>query len=248
MSELAVGINSKQSLHISFFLWMTIAMGAVIFIGFGISYLQPLATGSLAPFAPIVHVHGIFYFAWMLLLMVQPLMIRQKNVALHRSIGLFGIAIGTGVIILGSIVTIVFTKRLVADSDPTIYGLMYISLLAVLGFGTLFFLAIKNIRDGASHKRYILLATNVLVMGGINRILATFGFGFDAEFVYLPRYLLVDLFVLAMLVYDWRTMGKLHKATLIGTAVNVIPQLLHAPIVGSATFVELTHWLGNLSG
>jgi len=57
------------------------------------------------------------------------------------------------------------------------------------------------------------------------------------EVVYLPRYLPVALFVAAMLVYVWRSLGSIHAATKIGAAVNIVPQILHAPIVGFATFV-----------
>ena len=247
MSELAIDANVNQSISPSFFLWMTIFMAATIFAGFGITYFQPMVAGSQLPLPPVVHVHGFFYFGWMLLLVTQPMLVRQGNVALHRNLGLFGIAMGTGVVIFGSIVTIIFTKRAVAESDPAVYGLMYISLLAVLGFAALLFLAIRNIRNAASRKRFILLATTVLLIGGINRIFGALGFGFDANFVYLPRYLTVDLFIVALLVYDWRTIGKPHSATIIGASINVMPQILHAPIVASGTFVQLTHWLGNLA-
>jgi hypothetical protein len=125
---------------------------------------------------------------------------------------------------------------------------MYISLLAVFGFGVLFFLAIRSVRDSATHKRLILLATTALLIGGVNRIYGQlFDLGFESNLTYLPRYLTVDLFVAAILIYDWRTLGKFHQATVVGAAVNVVPQFLHAPIVGSVKFVELTHWLGELA-
>ena len=245
VTELAVGKNERQP--INFFSWITIAMAAIIFGGFGISYLIPMATGSLDPLPPIVHIHGLFYFAWMILLVVQPALIRQGNVALHRSLGLLGISIGTGVVLLGSIVTIIFTKNMIAISEPNLYGLMYISLLAVLGFGSLFFLALKNIRNSTAHKRFVLFATITLLIGGLNRIYAAFGFDVDAEFAYLLRYLTVDLFIVAIIMYDWKSLGQLHRATIIGASVNIVPQILHAPIVGSAMFVTMTHWLGSLA-
>ena len=247
MSELTAGADARQSATASFFLWMTIAMAAIIFGGFGTSYFQPMIAGSLPPMQPVVHLHGFFYFGWFALLVIQPWLVKQNNVALHRKLGLLGISMGTGVVILGSIVTIIFTRRLAGESDTTVYGLMYISQLAVLGFAVLFFLALKNIHNPVAHKRFILLATLTLVIGGLNRIFGAFDYGVESNIAYLPRYLSVDLFVIALLIYDWRTLGKIHPATIIGASVNVVPQILHAPIVDSATFVELTHWLGNLS-
>ena len=99
----------------------------------------------------------------------------------------------------------------------------------------------------STHKRLIFLATTALLIGGVNRIYGAFDFDFDAPYAYLPRYLTVDLYIAALLVYDWLTLGKPHRATLIGASVNIVPRILHAPIVGSAMFMELTHWLGSLA-
>jgi uncharacterized membrane protein (DUF485 family) len=248
MAELTADSGTSQAIRTSFFFWMTVGMAAVVFGGFGLSYFLPMMTGSLAALPPLVHVHGFFYFSWMLLLVWQSALINQRNVALHRSLGMLGISIGTGLMIFGSIVTIVFTKRAMAESDATIYGLMYISQIAVVGFGILFFLAIRNIRDSAAHKRYILLATTAFLIGGVNRwIDQIFNLGFEGHMSYLPRYLIVDVFIIALIAYDWRTLGRIHRATIVGTAVNVVPQLLHVPIVSSAAYVSLTHWLGNLT-
>ena len=64
---------------------------------------------------------------------------------------------------------------------------------------------------------------------------------------YLPKYLTVDLLILALLWYDWRTLGSVHRATLIGGAVNIVPQLIHAPVVGSGWFIGLTHWMAEIA-
>ena len=124
---------------------------------------------------------------------------------------------------------------------------MFIGQMAVLTFAILFVLAIQNIRDGATHKRYILLATTAFIMGGVNRwIDFFFDIGFDSHWDYLPRYLGSDLFIVALAAYDWRSLGRLHPATMVGAAVIVIPQLLHVPIVESTPYMALTFWLTSL--
>jgi hypothetical protein len=249
VAEMTADFDAQQTRQTKFFLWMTIGMAVVIFGGFGLSYFIPMGKGELPPFSPIVHVHGFFYFAWMVLLVVQSALIDQLRLPLHRSFGMFGIAIGTALVIFGSLVTIVFTKRGMLAGDPTVYGLMYISEVAVVAFGVLFVLAIRNVRDGAAHKRYILLATAAFLIGGVNRWLDTiFDLGFEGHLSYLPRYLVVDIFIIALLLNDWRSLGRIHQATLIGSAAILIPQLLHVPIVSSALYVAHTHWLGNLAG
>ncbi len=248
MADTALGVGTGTGTRPAFFLWMAVVMAAVVFGGFGLSYFVPMATGSLAPLAPIVHVHGVVYFAWLILLVTQAMLINRGSLALHRSMGLLGIAIGTGLVILGSLVTALFARKAIAMSDPTIYGVTYISLLAVFGFSVLFWLAIRSTSEPAAHKRYILLATTVFLIGGLNRIyLFLFGVGFETNLTYLPKYLTVDLLIAALVWYDWRTLGAIHRATWIGGAVNVIPQLLHVPVVGSDAFVGLTHWIAGLA-
>lgn len=245
MGELTLG-RGAGTLSRSFFLGMALAMAAAVFFGFGLSYLLPMARGELPPLAPVVHVHGAFYFGWMGLLVFQAMLVSGGHVALHRSIGTIGIALGTGMAIFGLLVTVLFARKGAADS--TVYGLTYISLVAVAGFAVLFFLAIRHVRDPAAHKRYILLATTVFLIGAVNRIFGgLFGIYFDSHLTYLPKYLVVDAFILGLVIYDWRTLGRLHRATIVGATINVVPQLLHVPIVDSATFVALTHALGAMA-
>jgi hypothetical protein len=244
MADTTTTIDSATlpKVNLSFFFWMTLVMAFVVFAGFGTSYFQPMAVGTLRPVAPIVHIHGLFYFAWMILLVVQSWLVNNKSIALHRSMGLAGISIATGIVFLASTVTFLSTGRdLAVNPSAFVYELMYLSLLAIIAFAILFIYAISNIRDSEAHKRFILLATVAFLAGGLNRI---FIFMFEFEFTpFWILYVSVDLIILAFLVYDWRTLGKLHRATLIGAAINIVPQLLHGAIANSSAFHSLTHWL-----
>ena len=97
-----------RSFQPSFFFWMTVIMAGFVFSGFGLTYLQPMAAGTLAPMPPAIHVHGLFYFSWMILLITQSFLVNVRNVRLHRSVGTFGIVIATGLLILGALITILF--------------------------------------------------------------------------------------------------------------------------------------------
>ena len=248
MAEISLGAGAHRTERRPFFLCMTILLAAIIFGGFGMSYFVPMANGSLADLHALIHIHGFFYFSWMGLLVLQSVLINRGNVALHRSLGLLGIAVAACMVSFGSVVTVRTGAIQVAASDPTAYGIMYISLVALVGFVFLFFLAIRNVRDAAAHRRYVLLATIIFVMAGLNRIFAgLFGIGFEGHLSFLPKYLVVDAMIIALLVYDWRTLGQVHRATAVGAAANLLPQLLHVPIVDSSAFVGLTHWLATLA-
>jgi uncharacterized membrane protein len=85
---------------------MVMPMAFFVFGGFGMTYWYPLAAGTFRPAPPVVHLHGLTYFSWMVLLITQATLVNVRNVTLHRSLGMFGIALATAVIIMGALITI----------------------------------------------------------------------------------------------------------------------------------------------
>ena len=79
-------------------------MAVYVFGGFSLAALQRYLTNDPTTMPPVVHLHGITFISWMTLLMVQTWLINVKNVALHRSLGTFGIALGTAVLFTGMLI------------------------------------------------------------------------------------------------------------------------------------------------
>jgi hypothetical protein len=224
---------------------MTVVMALFIFSGFGLTYWVPMASGTLAPLPPIVHLHGLFFFSWMVLLVVQAILINAKNVQLHRSLGTFGIAVGTGVLILGTLLTVMSARLGSANPSPDSGTLNYLSVVAVLSFGILFCLAMRSTRKPESHKRLILFATINLLPPGINRLyMVSFGM---TDVPLLATYLTMDALAIAVLVHDWRTLGKASAASVMGAAFVFGPQLLYPLIADSAAFASFSGVLGALA-
>ena len=242
----AIATNAiRRSFQPSFFFWMTVIMACFVFSGFGLTYLKPLATGTLAPLPPAIHVHGLFYFSWMILLIAQAFLVNVKNVSLHRSVGTFGIVIATGLLILGTLITILFGRSVRDNPSSDYYNLMYLSLVALVSFGTLFCLAIRNTRKPDVHRPLILFATINLLPPGINRLyMVLFGL---TEAPLLATFITMDLLALAVLIHDWRNTRKITFAAVTGSAFVLLPQLLLAPIVNSAAFASLTRMLTDLA-
>jgi hypothetical protein len=245
MEEAVTAKAVRRSFQPSFFFWMTVIMACFVFSGFGLTYLKPMATGTLAPLPPAIHVHGLFYFSWMILLIAQAFLVNVKNVQLHRSVGTFGIVIATGVLILGALITILF-GRSVRDNPPAdYYDLMYLSVVALISFGTLFCLAIRNTRKPDIHRLLILFATINLLPPGINRLyMVLFGL---AEAPLLATFVTMDVLALAVLIHDWRARRKIHAAAVTGAAFVLLPQLLCVPIVHSAAFAGFVRVVTDLA-
>lgn len=245
MSAIFTEKINKRSFQPSFFFWMTILMAFFIFGGFGLTYWRPMINGTLESLPPIVHLHGIFYSSWIVLLVIQSFLVNIKNVRLHRSLGTFGIAIATVVIFLGLMITLLFGRFHITNPQPDYYNLMYLGLVAPLSFGALFSLAIRNVRNPDNHKRLILFATMSVLAPGINRLyMVPFGLN---NLPLLSMYLTLDALIVAIMIYDWRTLGKISNASITGAIFIIIPELLHAPIANSRGFADLCFTLTSLA-
>lgn len=234
MREAMTAAPSQSSFRPSFYLGMTLLMAFFVFGGFGMTYWYPMVSGTFPPAPPVVHLHGLVYSAWMILLVVQPLLVNVRNVALHRSLGTFGIALATAVMFMGALITLLGAVNSRENPGGSYYDGMYLGIMAVTGFGTLFTLAIRNVRRPDIHKRLMLLAMLPLLPPGIHRLYMV-PLGLTA-FPILPMYLTLDAMALAIIVHEWRTHGRISPYTLVGTAWILLQQALHYPVTHAQWF------------
>jgi hypothetical protein len=238
---LSIPTATARTVRPTFFFWMTLLVACFVFGGFGMSYLYPLAIGRFPTAPAVVHLHGLVYFAWTILLVVQPLLIGTRNVTLHRSVGTFGIALATAVMFMGALITLLGGAANRDHPGPNYYHGIYLGFMAVAGFGTMFTLAIRNVRRPEVHKRLMLLATLPLLPPGVHRLyMVPLGL---TTFPVLPMYLTLDAMALAILIHEWRSTARIGTRTLIGTAWLVVQQALHYPVTHSQWFADFLHAL-----
>jgi hypothetical protein len=225
----------------SFYFWMVMLMAFFVFGGFGMTYWYPLATGTFPPAPPVVHLHGLTYFSWMTLLITQVSLVHVRNIALHRSLGMLGIALATAVIMMGALITILGASR---SSGNAAHGI-YLGITAVTGFALLFTLAMRNTRKPDVHRRLILFAMLPLLPPGIHRLyMVPLGL---QSFPVVAMYLTLDAMALAIIVEEWRRNGSIGKHTVIGAGWLVMQQALHWAIIDTAFFAGVVQWLGSLA-
>ena len=228
----------------SFYLCMTLLMAFFVFGGFGMTYWYPLASGNFPSAPPVVHLHGLVYFSWMLLLIVQPLLVNIRNVALHRSVGTFGIALATLVVAMGLTITLLGATSGRENPSGSYYDGMYLGVMAVTGFGLQFILAIRNVRRPDIHKRMILLAMLPILPPGIHRLyMVPLGL---TSFPILPMYLTLDAMALAILVHEWRSSARISGYTGLGVAWIVLQQALHIPVTQAQWFADAVYMLSGM--
>jgi hypothetical protein len=243
MSSVPAELVDKTRFRPSFYFWIAFVMAAYVFGGFSLAALQRYLANDPTTMPPVVHLHGITFISWMTLLMVQTWLINVKNVALHRSLGTFGIALGTAVLFTGMLIAALGMSN-GPPTAPFYYDLFYLSLAALSGFGVLFTLAIRHVRDPENHRRLILFATIPLLPPGINRTYQVLG-----QLDYLPvlaTYLTMAALAAALVAHDYRKNGRLSFASKVGGAIVFGQQLLHFPVTRSETFAEVASVLVGL--
>lgn len=244
MSEAVAANSASVRFRPSFYTGMTLLMAFFVFGGFGMTYWVPLASGNFPPAPLIVHLHGLVYFCWMILLVAQPLLVNLRNVALHRSVGTFGIALATLVMALGLLLTLLSSTSGRENPAGNYFAGTYLGLMAVMGFGLLFTLAIRNVRRPEIHKRLMLLAMLPILPPGIHRLyMVPFGITY---FPVLPMYLTLDAMALAILVHEWRSNARISVYTWIGVAWIVVQQLVHYPVTHAQWFADVIYDLSGM--
>jgi len=233
--------GSSAAFRPSFYLSMILLMAFFVFGGFSMTYWYPMAAGTFPPAPPVVHFHGLVYSSWMILLVVQALLVNVRSVALHRSLGMFGIALATMVIVMGSLITILGAS---GSSGNAAHGI-YLGITAVTGFGLLFTLAMRNTRKPDIHRRLILLAMLPILPPGIHRLYMV-PLGLQA-FPVVAMYMTLNAMALAILVQEWRQSGSINKYTWIGVSWLVTQQIVHGLIIDTPFFVDVVRFLGSLA-
>ena len=104
-------------------------------------------------------------------------------------------------------------------------------------FATLVGSALYLRRTPAAHKRLMLLATIAVLTAAIARLPYVLPLGPLAFFG------LTDLLVVATMVYDWWTRGRVHPALGVGRLFLIASQPLRLAIGGTQTWLAFATWL-----
>jgi hypothetical protein len=146
--------------------WFYTVMGGVVLFavvfGFGRTYAMPMARGTFES-PVVVHVHGVFAMAWILLFVTQPLLVRWRQLRWHRQLGRIGLPLAVGVAV--TMIPAGFfqaTRDDAAGAGPTgISGFLGVFTSGAL-FVALVAAGIMARRDREAHARWLLLATLVV--------------------------------------------------------------------------------------
>jgi hypothetical protein len=217
---------------------MAIAVLITVFLGFSHSYFLKAYYGT-PELSLLVHIHGLVFTSWVLLFLAQTSLVATGHTDRHRKLGVAGAVLAALLLIVGTATAILRVK---GGRPSPIPGVPPLSFLAVPLFDMVAFamligagLVLRNRPE--THKRLMTLATIALTSAPIARLSFVRPGGPPAFFG------LTDLFIVAMLVYDFATRGKAHPATIWGGLVIVASQPLRLMISGTPAWLAFAGWL-----
>lgn len=230
------GRPGRRTDRIFFPCMVGLLIGTVV-LGFAHTYY--LAGILQAPLASrILHIHGVIFSSWMLLLLVQTTLVSAHRVNVHRLIGVAGFFLAALIVIFG---TLAAADSLARQGDHATSQILSFSitpftdmlLFAVLGGG-----AFRARSNPSAHKRLIVLATIALMRAAIFRW--PFAFVFHNQ----VRALLISyLFVMVLAAYDLGSIHRIHRATQWGVSLLVLVHLIRIPIGQTESWHAFARWV-----
>jgi hypothetical protein len=221
-----------------FYAVMALAAAAIVFVGFARTYYLKAYFGA-APLTPLVHLHGLLFTSWIVLLMAQVLLVAAGRTDLHRRLGIAGGVLAVLMVDIGVATAIGFARRALAtpgvmapgDPPPLVFLAIPFGDLAV--FSTLVGAALWLRRKTAAHKRLMLVATIGLLPAAFGRLVTTpvgyFG--------------LTDLVLAACVLYDVAAHRRIHPAYLWSGVLLVASQPARLYVGGTETWLSVARWL-----
>lgn len=234
----------------NFFLLLLLATWAAIASGFGYEMVQLNLQGKLH-FPLIVHIHAVAFVGWLVLFTIQILLVRTKNLALHKKMGLVSFGLIPVMLILG-VLTAIITQRLLYGTPDGDLHFSSVQFGNMLMFGCLAGAGLYLRKDYVAHKRLMLLATLVLTEPGFSRWFTlkmaplfgdyfwnyttlSQGFGRFWAFEVLPALSLM----LALGVYDLVTRKRLSKAYVWGVSFYLVVTGIEGVLYYNGTWYAL---------
>lgn len=221
-----------------FYVSMSVIVAATVFAGFARTYFLKSYFGS-PPLIPLLHLHGIVFSSWIVLLLTQTTLVAANRTDVHRRLGIIGAAIAVMLVAAGTMTAIIRAKQGAAPlGGPPPLVFLAIPLFDMLVFSILAGAGFYFRRRADVHKRLMLLATVSILAAAIARL--PFGIlkaGPPAFFA------LTDLFIIVCILYDLIARRRIHRATLWGGLIIIASQPLRLMISGTSGWMTFATWL-----
>jgi len=225
-----------------FFTGMAVAALLTVFAGFAPTYYLRSILLERAAFpggtlTPLLKVHGLLFTTWIVLFVVQVRLVAGRRIALHRRIGYGAAALAAAMVVAGFLAAVDAARR--GSAPPGIPPLSFLAIPMgdLVIFSTLVGLGMAWRARPEAHKRLMLVCTISILTAAIARIPGVFAGG------PLLFFALTHLFVVAGLLYDRVTRGRVHPAYWWGGGLLLASQVGRLAVSGTGAWLSFAAWL-----
>lgn len=221
-AQAVLGAPSVARSRSPFYLLFSLLLLGIVVTGFAPTFFLN-AYMAKKPLPTHVFLHGVVGTSWYVLLLVQSTLVYFRQGALHRRLGSVGMWLALGIFGATAVAAaMVFPIRLAAGMPlADVEGLLKMGraaqmardIGAVAGFAGYIYLALRWRRDVETHKRLMMLGSIILSSAAVGRLGWVFAGMVPPEL--MPIIVLLPLLGLLM-VNDWLTLGRVHRATAAG--------------------------------
>jgi hypothetical protein len=227
-----------------FFSGAATVMLAVTAIGFAPSFYLRGVVPAVHPYEPLIPrvlFHGLLFSAFLLLFVTQVWLVGFGRTNLHRKLGrvayglvpvMIVVAIWTG---LGGV-----SRPLTAAPNVAPLSWLAVPLLDVPVFGTLLTLGILQRTRPVVHKRYMYLAMTDMMIPSLGRLPLPLP---PSALIPVGQVVLPALFLVALALWDIRSMGRPHRITLAGGAAIIVVSAIKPLIWATPAWLLFARWV-----
>lgn len=228
---LAAAPRAVRSRDRVFYTGMALAICATVLLGFARTfYLR--SQFDPTPLALPLLVHGVVFSTWIALLVAQTSLVAAGRTRVHRRLGWAGAVLAMVMIVVALAAAIFGGRRdIAAGYEAQSLTFFATPVSSMLVFATFVGAAVALRGQPDTHKRLMLLATISILDAAIARWPVP---GIDG--LPLVYYGLTDAFILAAILYDLVTRGRVAGAYLWGGMLIVSCQALRDPVGSTAAW------------
>lgn len=192
----------------NYFFWASVFLLFLSLLGFSDNIFFDVGQESNSD--PKFIVHGLFFLAWFILLVVQSWHISQKNYKAHIALGSIGMLVALGVVLSTFWVFVVIYE---GWSQMPFY--VKANRFFTTSFALLILLAYIYRTEGVKHKRFLFTGT-LYVMGPVlDRVAGRLGMDGFMDIIIFEAIVWNGLF-LSLFVYDWLSLKRIHAISWVG--------------------------------
>jgi len=225
-----------------FYRGMVVAIVITVFAGFSRTfYLRPYF--QTQPLIPLLVLHGVVFSSWIVLLITQTTLVATKRTRTHMRLGIAGGVLASLMIVIGTVTALVRAKGPSPVPGVNPLSFLTIPLGDMLVFAILVGAAFYFRRRADVHKRLMLLATIGILPAAVARL----PLAFIQQGGPLVFFGLSDLFIVPLVIYDFVTRGRPHRATVLGGSLIVLSHPLRLLVGNSHAWLVFATWLTHWS-